>query len=90
MRAKIGLMICEVRMRVKNKKDGNRTFVYSGDLEKEIAKVGKQLLSVEKELLFVDEAYSRVKKQRDSLLTRKDNYRTFIKIGTEELNKEKS
>lgn len=48
-------------MRVKNKKDGNRTFVYSGDLEKEIAKVGKQLLSVEKELLFVDEAYSRVK-----------------------------
>lgn len=77
-------------MRVKNKKDGNRTFVYSGDLEKEIAKVGKQLLSVEKELLFVDEAYSRVKKQRDSLLTRKDNYRTFIKIGTEELNKEKS
>ena len=77
-------------MRVKNKKDANRTFVYSGDLEKEIAKVGKQLLSVEKELLFVDEAYSRVKKQRDSLLTRKDNYRTFIKIGTEELNKEKS
>lgn len=77
-------------MRVKDKKDGNRTFVYSGDLEKEIAKVGKQLLSVEKELLFVDEAYSRVKKQRDSLLTRKDNYRTFIKIGTEELNKEKS
>ena len=77
-------------MRVKNKKDGNRTCVYSGDLEKEIAKVGKQLLSVEKELLFVDEAYSRVKKQRDSLLTRKDNYRTFIKIGTEELNKEKS
>lgn len=77
-------------MRVKNKKVGNRTFVYSGDLEKEIAKVGKQLLSVEKELLFVDEAYSRVKKQRDSLLTRKDNYRTFIKIGTEELNKEKS
>lgn len=77
-------------MRVKNKRDGNRTFVYSGDLEKEIAKVGKQLLSVEKELLFVNEAYSRVKKQRDSLLTRKDNYRTFIKIGTEELNKEKS
>lgn len=77
-------------MRVKNKKDGNRNFVYSGDLEKEIAKVGKQLLSVEKELLFVDEAYSRVKKQRDSLLTKKDNYRTFIKIGTEELNKEKS
>lgn len=77
-------------MRVKNKKDGNRTFVYSGDLEKEIAKVGKQLLSVEKELLFVDEAYSHMKKQRDSLLTRKDNYRTFIKIGTEELNKEKS
>ena len=48
MRAKIGLMICEVWMRVKNKKDGNRTFVYSGDLEKEIAKVGKQLVSVEK------------------------------------------
>lgn len=55
-------------MRVKNKKDGNRTFVYSGDLEKEIAKVGKQLLSVEKELLFVEEAYLRVKKQRDSLV----------------------
>lgn len=76
-------------MRVKNKKDGPRTFTYSGDLEKEISKVGKQLLKVEKELLFVDEAYSRVKKQRDSLLTRKENYRTFIRIGTEELKKEK-
>lgn len=90
MRAKIGLMICEVWMRVKKEKDGSRTFTYSGNLEKEIEKVGKNLLKVEKELLFVDEAYSRVKKQRDSLLTRKDNYRTFIKIGTEELNKEKS
>lgn len=77
-------------MRVKKEKDGSRTFTYSGNLEKEIEKVGKNLLKVEKELLFVDEAYSRVKKQRDSLLARKDNYRTFIKIGTEELNKEKS
>jgi replication-associated recombination protein RarA len=77
-------------MRVKKKKDGSKTFTYSGDLEKEIEKVGKNLLKVEKELLFVDEAYLRVKKQRDSLLTKKENYRTFIRIGTEELNKEKS
>ncbi|WP_285119667.1 hypothetical protein [Lactococcus petauri] len=77
-------------MRVKKKKDGSKTFTYSGDLEKEIEKVGKNLLKVEKELLFVDEAYLRVKKQRDSLLTKKENYRTFIRIGTEELKKEKS
>ena len=44
----------------------------------------------EKELLFVEEAYSRVKKQRDSLLARKENYRSFIRVGTEELKKEKS
>ena len=77
-------------MRVKKKKDSSKTFTYSGDLEKEIEKVGENLLKVEKELLFVDEAYLRVKKQRDSLLTKKENYRTFIRIGTEELNKEKS
>lgn len=77
-------------MRVKKKKDGSKTFTYSGDLEKEIEKVGKNLLKVEKELLFVEETYSRVKKQRDSLLARRENYRTFIRIGTEELNKEKS
>lgn len=76
-------------MRVKNKKDGSRTFIYSGDLEKEISKALKQVVKVEKELLFIEEAYSRVKKQRDSLLARKENYRTFIKIGREELNKEK-
>lgn len=76
-------------MRVKNKKDGSRTFIYLGDLEKEISKALKQVVKVEKELLFIEEAYSRVKKQRDSLLARKENYRTFIKIGTEELNKEK-
>lgn len=77
-------------MRVKKEKDGSRTFTYSGNLEKEIEKVGKNLLKVEKELLFVEEAYLRVKKQRDSLLARKENYRSFIRVGTEELNKEKS
>ncbi|MDT2584599.1 hypothetical protein P7D17_10945 [Lactococcus petauri] len=31
-------------MRVKNKKDGSRTFIYSGDLEKEISKALKQVV----------------------------------------------
>ena len=35
MKSKIGLMIWEVWMRVKKKKDGSKTFTYSGDLEKE-------------------------------------------------------
>lgn len=64
-------------MRVKKEKDGSRTFTYSGNLEKEVEKVGKNLLKVEKELLFVEEAYSRVKKTARLFVSKKRKLSNF-------------
>lgn len=64
-------------MRLKKKKDDSKTFTYSVDLEKEIEKVGKNLLKVEKALLFVEETYSRVKRSARLFVSKKRKLSNF-------------
>ncbi|MBC2369713.1 hypothetical protein HBP99_13785 [Listeria booriae] len=74
-------------MRLKKRKDGG-TYVYTGDLRKEIIKCEKELKKIETDLPYLKFASEQAQKPYEQKKKRLADLKDFISLAKEKLNEE--
>lgn len=75
-------------MRTRKNKDGSRTFIYSGTLEKEIEYCEKEIAKKTEELKIWVPVYEKMKHEVDYRKQRIDDCMSFIELAKAKLEEE--